>query len=54
MDSRGSSWPAEVMEATQGRGVDLVLNSLVGDAISQGLGVLAPSRRQMRQPRPTS
>ncbi len=45
MDSRGLSFADEVLEATGGRGVDLVLNSLAGEAISKGLSALAPHGR---------
>ncbi|MFE3983005.1 SDR family NAD(P)-dependent oxidoreductase [Nocardia tengchongensis] len=40
-DSRDLTWPAEVLAATEGRGVDIVLNSLTGAAIDYGLEVLA-------------
>jgi NADPH:quinone reductase-like Zn-dependent oxidoreductase/thioesterase domain-containing protein/SAM-dependent methyltransferase/acyl carrier protein len=45
MDSRALSFADEVLEATQGRGVDLVLNSLAGEAIGKGLSALAPHGR---------
>ncbi|MCU1503134.1 MAG: polyketide synthase, partial [Ilumatobacteraceae bacterium] len=44
-DSRTIAFAAEVLAATGGRGVDLVLNSLVGEAIHAGLAVLAPGGR---------
>lgn len=40
MDSRSLSFAAEIMEATNGEGVDAVLNSLAGEAIPKGLSVL--------------
>jgi NADPH:quinone reductase-like Zn-dependent oxidoreductase/thioesterase domain-containing protein/SAM-dependent methyltransferase len=45
MDSRGLSFADEILEATGGRGVDLVLNSLAGEAITKGLSALAPHGR---------
>jgi phthiocerol/phenolphthiocerol synthesis type-I polyketide synthase C len=44
-DSRDLSWSERVLEATGGRGVDVVLNSLTGAAIARGLGVLAEDGR---------
>ena len=44
-DSRDGSFAAAVMAATAGEGVDVVLNSLAGDAIEQGLSVLAEDGR---------
>ncbi|HEY7820499.1 MAG TPA: type I polyketide synthase, partial [Vicinamibacteria bacterium] len=41
MDSRTLDFADQVLEATSGRGVDLVLNSLSGEAIYKGLSVLA-------------
>jgi NADPH:quinone reductase-like Zn-dependent oxidoreductase/SAM-dependent methyltransferase/acyl carrier protein len=40
MDSRSVEFADEVLAATDGRGVDLVLNSLPGDAIRKGLSAL--------------
>lgn len=40
LDSRSPDWAGEVMRATGGEGVDVVLNSLAGDAIRSGLEVL--------------
>ena len=40
MDSRSLAFADEVMERTRGEGVDVVLNSLAGDAIARGIGVL--------------
>ncbi|MET7671692.1 SDR family NAD(P)-dependent oxidoreductase [Micromonospora luteifusca] len=44
-DSRDLSWVAGVRQATGGRGVDIVLNSLTGAAIPLGLDVLAEDGR---------
>jgi phthiocerol/phenolphthiocerol synthesis type-I polyketide synthase C len=44
-DSRDLSWAGQVTEATGGRGVDVVLNSLTGAAIDAGLDVLAEDGR---------
>lgn len=40
MDSRSLEWADEIREATRGEGVDVVLNSLAGEAIHKGLSVL--------------
>jgi len=45
MDSRSTAFADEVRRLTKGSGVDLVLNSLAGDAIAKGLSVLAPGGR---------
>ena len=45
MDSRSLAFADQVMEATDGEGVDVVLNSLAGEAIAKGLSVLAPYGR---------
>ena len=45
MDSRTLDFAGQIMSATGGRGVDVVLNSLAGDAIRAGLSVLAPRGR---------
>ncbi|MFJ4795995.1 beta-ketoacyl synthase N-terminal-like domain-containing protein [Kitasatospora purpeofusca] len=45
MDSRSTDFAAEVAAATGGRGVDVVLNSLTGEALRLGLGLLAPGGR---------
>jgi len=45
MDSRSLGFADEVMRATGGRGVDVVLNSLAGDFIRASLGVLARGGR---------
>lgn len=44
-DSRSVSFEEEVRKATGGRGVDLVLNSLAGQAIEKGISCLAPFGR---------
>ena len=45
MDSRTLDFADEVMRRTDGRGVDVVLNSLGGEFISKSLSVLAPYGR---------
>ena len=45
MDSRSLAFADETMAATGGRGVDVVLNSLSGDAMLKSLEVLAPFGR---------
>ncbi len=45
MDSRSTAFAEEIRKATRGAGVDLVLNSLAGDAIAKGMSVLAPGGR---------
>jgi acyl transferase domain-containing protein/NADPH:quinone reductase-like Zn-dependent oxidoreductase/thioesterase domain-containing protein/NAD(P)-dependent dehydrogenase (short-subunit alcohol dehydrogenase family)/acyl carrier protein len=45
MDSRSTAFAAEIRRLTKGAGVDLVLNSLAGDAIAKGLSALAPGGR---------
>ena len=44
-DSRSLDWGEDVLAATGGRGVDVVLNSLTGAAIPLGLDVLAEDGR---------
>ncbi len=44
-DSRDLSWRTQVLEVTDGKGVDVVLNSLTGAAITMGLEVLAEDGR---------
>jgi phthiocerol/phenolphthiocerol synthesis type-I polyketide synthase C len=44
-DSRDLSWAGQVLDATGGQGVDVVLNSLTGAAIDAGLEVLAEDGR---------
>lgn len=45
MDSRSVAFADEVMAATGGEGVDVVLNSLAGEAIPKGLSILRPFGR---------
>jgi len=45
MDSRTLAFADEVMRITHGEGVDVVLNSLAGDAITRSMEVLAPDGR---------
>jgi len=45
MDSRSLDFAAEVMERTKGAGVDVVVNSLAGEALARSLSVLAPGGR---------
>jgi len=45
MDSRSLRFADQVMELTGGRGVDVVLNSLTGAALTRGVAVLAPGGR---------
>ena len=45
VDSRSVAFKDAVLEATGGRGVDLVLNSLAGEFVERGLDVLAPGGR---------
>jgi NADPH:quinone reductase-like Zn-dependent oxidoreductase/NADP-dependent 3-hydroxy acid dehydrogenase YdfG/SAM-dependent methyltransferase len=45
MNSRTLDWADEVLARSNGRGVDIVLNSLAGEAIPRGLFVLAPYGR---------
>jgi NADPH:quinone reductase-like Zn-dependent oxidoreductase/SAM-dependent methyltransferase/NADP-dependent 3-hydroxy acid dehydrogenase YdfG/acyl carrier protein len=44
-DSRSLGFSEQVLAATKGRGVDLVLNSLAGDFIGASLATLAPNGR---------
>ncbi|MBS1696770.1 MAG: SDR family oxidoreductase, partial [Actinobacteria bacterium] len=44
-DSRSTAFAAEILDLTAGEGVDVVLNSLAGEAISAGVEVLAPGGR---------
>ncbi len=43
--SRSLAFAPQIMEATAGKGVDVVLNSLAGEAIAAGLSVLRPFGR---------
>ena len=45
MDSRTVAFAAEILKITGGKGVDVVLNSLSGEAIPKGLSVLAEHGR---------
>jgi acyl transferase domain-containing protein len=45
MDSRTTRFADEVAAATDGRGVDVVLNSLTGDLLTASLGVCSPGGR---------
>lgn len=45
MSSRSLAFADEIKALTQGRGVDIVLNSLAGAAIRKGIDCLAPSGR---------
>jgi NADPH:quinone reductase-like Zn-dependent oxidoreductase len=45
MDSRSLAFADEIREATGGEGVDVVLNSLAGEALVRGLSVLKPLGR---------
>jgi NADPH:quinone reductase-like Zn-dependent oxidoreductase len=45
MDSRSMGFAEEVMKLTGNEGVDVVLNSLAGEAISKGLEILRPYGR---------
>ncbi|MDQ3814253.1 MAG: SDR family NAD(P)-dependent oxidoreductase [Armatimonadota bacterium] len=45
MDSRSLSFAEEIREITGGEGVDIVLNSLAGEAMAKSLGVLKPFGR---------
>lgn len=42
---RQQDFAAEILRRTNGRGVDVVFNTLAGDAIQKGLDLLAPSGR---------
>jgi phthiocerol/phenolphthiocerol synthesis type-I polyketide synthase C len=46
-DSRSLAFADEVMQATGGTGVDVVLNSLAGDAIARNLRLLRPFGRML-------
>jgi acyl transferase domain-containing protein/acyl carrier protein len=45
LDSRSLAFAGEIGERTRGAGVDVVLNSLAGDAVAAGLSVLGPYGR---------
>ncbi|MBV9639902.1 MAG: SDR family oxidoreductase, partial [Mycobacteriaceae bacterium] len=44
-DSRSVAFADEILELTDGAGVDVVLNSLAGEAITRGVQILAPGGR---------
>ncbi len=44
-DSRTLDFHREILEATEGRGVDVVLNSLSGDALDKGVDLMAAGGR---------
>ncbi|MEE9325724.1 MAG: SDR family NAD(P)-dependent oxidoreductase [Cocleimonas sp.] len=45
MDSRSLAFADDIMEVTNGEGIDIVLNSLAGEAITRNLSVLKPFGR---------
>jgi acyl transferase domain-containing protein/NAD(P)-dependent dehydrogenase (short-subunit alcohol dehydrogenase family)/acyl carrier protein len=45
MDSRSCAFAGEIAERTGGRGMDVVVNSLTGEAVAAGLSVLAVNGR---------
>ncbi len=45
MDSRSLAFADQVMALTEGRGVDVILNSLAGEAIPRGLAILSDHGR---------
>ena len=45
MDSRSLAFADDIMQITQGEGIDIVLNSLAGEAITRNLSVLKPFGR---------
>ncbi|MBZ0285296.1 MAG: type I polyketide synthase [Anaerolineae bacterium] len=45
MDSRSLAFADEIIHLTDGEGVDVILNSLAGEAISRGLSILRPYGR---------
>ncbi|CAM5582458.1 zinc-binding dehydrogenase [Streptomyces tanashiensis] len=45
VDYSRADWPDAVREATGGRGVDVILDSVGGDVLRQGVGLLAPFGR---------
>lgn len=45
LDSRSLSFAEDIMEITQGKGIDMVLNSLAGEAINRNLSILKPFGR---------
>lgn len=45
LDSRSLSFAEDIMSITQGTGIDMVLNSLAGEAINRNLSILKPFGR---------
>lgn len=45
MNSRSLDFADEVLEKTDGEGVDVIINSLAGEAIPKGIGILRPLGR---------
>jgi NADPH:quinone reductase-like Zn-dependent oxidoreductase len=45
MDSRSVAFGEEIMQLTQGRGIDVVLNTLSGEAMMKGIEILSPFGR---------
>lgn len=45
LDSRSLAFADEIMAITEGRGIDVVLNSLAGEAINRNLAILRPFGR---------
>jgi acyl transferase domain-containing protein/NADPH:quinone reductase-like Zn-dependent oxidoreductase/acyl carrier protein len=45
LDSRSLAYADQIMALTQGQGIDVVLNSLAGEAINRNLGILKPFGR---------
>ncbi len=45
LDSRSLSFAEDIMELTHGQGIDMVLNSLAGEAINRNLSILKPFGR---------
>lgn len=45
MDSRSTDFAARILEITGGKGVDVILNTLSGEAMVKGLEILAPFGR---------
>ena len=44
-DSRSVAFADEILEITDGEGVDVILNSLPGEAITRGVQILSPCGR---------
>ncbi|MGP3937765.1 quinone oxidoreductase family protein [Nonomuraea sp. KM88] len=47
VDYTGDDWPSQILEATRGRGVDLVLDSIGGSVAARSLECLAPFGRMV-------